>query len=73
MEITEIHFDSIGSTNLYAKENCASFAPDEVTVITADEQTAGRGRYQRKMGLSQRSQSLRNTLLPIASSNHPLI
>lgn len=48
MEITEIHFDSIDSTNTYAKKNSASFPPDEITVITAEEQTAGRGRYQRK-------------------------
>lgn len=48
MEITEIHFDSIDSTNTYAKRKYTVFPPDQMTVVTADEQTAGRGRYQRK-------------------------
>jgi BirA family biotin operon repressor/biotin-[acetyl-CoA-carboxylase] ligase len=48
MKLVEIHFESIGSTNTYAKEHVGSFSPDQVTCITADEQTAGRGRFQRK-------------------------
>jgi BirA family transcriptional regulator, biotin operon repressor / biotin---[acetyl-CoA-carboxylase] ligase len=48
MEITEIHFDSIDSTNAYAKREYASFSPKKMTVVSADEQTAGYGRYQRK-------------------------
>lgn len=47
MQITEIHFDSIDSTSTFAKREYASFAPDMITVVTADEQTAGKGRYQR--------------------------
>ncbi len=48
MKIVDIHFDSIDSTNSYAKREYSSFAPDQITCITADEQTAGRGRFQRK-------------------------
>lgn len=44
----EIHLDSIDSTNTYAKEHSKRFAPNEITCVTAEEQTAGRGRYQRK-------------------------
>lgn len=48
MKIAEIHFDSIDSTFSYAKREYASFASDQITCIIADEQTAGRGRFQRK-------------------------
>ena len=48
MEIVEIHLDSIDSTNSYAKNHAGNFALDKITCITAEEQTAGRGRYQRK-------------------------
>jgi len=44
----EIHLDTIDSTNLYAKKHCAEFPPDQITCITAEEQTAGKGRYNRK-------------------------
>jgi BirA family biotin operon repressor/biotin-[acetyl-CoA-carboxylase] ligase len=43
----EIHLISVDSTNTYAKKHCASFPASQITCITADEQTAGRGRYQR--------------------------
>lgn len=48
MQLNEIHLDVIDSTNLYARQNCSKFPPDQITCITAEEQTAGRGRYQRK-------------------------
>lgn len=46
--MNEIHLDSVDSTNTYAKQNCGSFPRDQITCVTAEEQTAGRGRYQRK-------------------------
>jgi len=46
-EIVNIHLDKIDSTNTYAKKNSQTFAPDTITCITAEEQTAGRGRFQR--------------------------
>lgn len=47
MDIFEIHLDSIDSTNEYAKQNYLSFQPHQITCITAEEQTSGRGRRQR--------------------------
>ncbi len=48
MEITEIHFESIDSTNAYARREYAFFAPEKITIISADFQTAGHGRYARQ-------------------------
>ena len=48
MEISQVHLDTVDSTNAYAKKHGASFAPDKITCVTAEEQTAGRGRFQRK-------------------------
>lgn len=48
MKITLIHFNSLNSTQTYAKENYTSFPANEITCVSADEQTAGYGRYQRK-------------------------
>ncbi len=42
------HLDSIDSTNTWAKSNFALFTPDTLHVITAREQTAGRGRFGRQ-------------------------
>ena len=48
LPIGDVHFfDSIGSTNDYGFECAEAGAPD-MTVITAFEQTAGRGRMHRK-------------------------
>jgi BirA family biotin operon repressor/biotin-[acetyl-CoA-carboxylase] ligase len=44
----EIHFESIDSTNTYAKLHASSFNPSGITCITADRQTSGRGRFQNK-------------------------
>ncbi len=43
----EVRLDSIDSTNTYAKKHCQEFPRGQITCVTADEQTAGRGRYQR--------------------------
>ena len=48
LPVGEVHcFDAIGSTNDFGFERSAAGAPD-MTVITAFEQTKGRGRMQRK-------------------------
>jgi BirA family biotin operon repressor/biotin-[acetyl-CoA-carboxylase] ligase len=46
--MNEIHLDSVDSTNTYAKVHAYSFPLDQITCVWAEEQTAGRGRYQRK-------------------------
>lgn len=45
--IREIHLDKVDSTNTYAKKHISEFQNDEIVCITAEEQTAGRGRFQK--------------------------
>lgn len=47
MKIVDIHFHTLPSTNNWAKEHLEEYALDELVVITADEQTKGRGRFER--------------------------
>ena len=47
MIVTHYNLDSVDSTNNWAKRRAHSFAPDEFAVVTAAEQTAGRGRFER--------------------------
>jgi BirA family transcriptional regulator, biotin operon repressor / biotin---[acetyl-CoA-carboxylase] ligase len=47
MNIIKIHFPLIDSTSNYAKEHAETFDPLALTLITADEQSKGRGRFQR--------------------------
>lgn len=48
MEVKRYHFETIDSTNTWAKSHASTFSPAEVTLITADEQLAGRGRFNRR-------------------------
>lgn len=45
--ILRIHFPSIASTNQWAKENHDDLELDTLRIVTADRQTAGRGRFSR--------------------------
>ena len=47
MEIHRIHFTKIYSTNTWALQNSLLLPQNTLTLITADEQTMGRGRQQR--------------------------
>lgn len=47
MEVHTIHFDTIESTNNWAKMNAHSFDPKKMTCILADIQTAGRGCFDK--------------------------
>jgi len=47
MIVTHYNLDSVDSTNNWAKRRAQFFAPDEFAVVTAAEQTAGRGRFER--------------------------
>lgn len=42
------HFPVLDSTNTWAKKNAHLFSREALTLITADEQTAGRGQFNRK-------------------------
>ena len=48
MEINLVDLDTVDSTSAYAKRHYPSFDPNKITCISAEEQTEGRGRYQRK-------------------------
>jgi BirA family transcriptional regulator, biotin operon repressor / biotin---[acetyl-CoA-carboxylase] ligase len=45
--VRRVHLPAVDSTNSYAKTNAATFDRDALTVVTTDEQTAGRGRLGR--------------------------
>ena len=47
MPVVRRHFETIDSTNTFAKTHAKEFDQDAITVISADEQTAGRGRMGR--------------------------
>src|SRR6187399_2287969 len=48
MEVIRKHFETIDSTNTWAKQNALHLSLDKMTFLTADEQTAGRGRFNRR-------------------------
>lgn len=48
MKVEFIHFDKIDSTNNWGKNNAHILPKDKITIITAEEQTAGRGRFQKR-------------------------
>lgn len=43
-----IHFETIDSTNTWAKTHVEQWAAEGVTLVTASQQTAGRGRFKRR-------------------------
>lgn len=45
--IKRVYLSTVGSTNTWAKEHVDELDCDALTVITAEEQTAGRGRFKR--------------------------
>lgn len=47
MKIERHHFQKIDSTNTWAKTHASKFHKNIVTIITADEQNLGRGRFKR--------------------------
>lgn len=47
MQFKHYHFDTIDSTNNWAKAHVHEFDKNELTYITADFQSAGRGRFNR--------------------------
>jgi len=46
--VNYIHFNSISSTSTWVRSNLEMLDPQQMTCITAQEQTAGKGRFQRK-------------------------
>lgn len=48
MEIIRKEFTLLDSTNTWGKQNAETFPLDKMTIVTADEQTSGRGRFNRR-------------------------
>ena len=47
MQIKRHHFETIDSTNTWAKQQAETFERGSLTLVTADRQTSGRGRLNR--------------------------
>ena len=71
-KIYYLHFDTIDSTNTWAKKNAATLDPDHLTCITASEQTAGRGRAGRKW-VSPKGQNIHATLFFTLPSHSKIV
>jgi len=67
-----IHFDTIDSTNTWAKTNAHTLDPEKLSCITALEQTAGRGRFSRKW-LSPHGQNIYATLFFVIPKGSPYL
>jgi BirA family biotin operon repressor/biotin-[acetyl-CoA-carboxylase] ligase len=67
-----IHFDTIDSTNTWTKKNAASLDPNQLTCVTALEQTAGRGRFFRKW-ISPKGQNIYATLFFCLPKQSPFL
>src|ERR1700722_12425114 len=66
------HFDTIDSTNTWAKKNARTLDPDHLTCITAQEQTAGRGRFKRAW-TADRAQNILATLFFTLPKDSPIL
>ncbi len=66
------HFRQVGSTNTVAREMAEAGAPNG-TVVTADEQTAGRGRQGRTWTAPPGSALLYSAIVSPFGSRHPLL
>jgi BirA family transcriptional regulator, biotin operon repressor / biotin---[acetyl-CoA-carboxylase] ligase len=79
MQYEDIFLEIIDSTQDYAKKNIITFDPKKITCIYADEQTKGKGRFNRKW-LSSKKDNLNITFyfqlnsktLHLVSINHIL-
>jgi BirA family biotin operon repressor/biotin-[acetyl-CoA-carboxylase] ligase len=66
------HFRQVGSTNTVAREMAEAGAPNG-TVVTADEQTAGRGRQGRTWTAAPGSALLFSAIVRPLERRHPLL
>jgi BirA family biotin operon repressor/biotin-[acetyl-CoA-carboxylase] ligase len=57
MEIIHRHFESLGSTNDWAKEHLSFITSKSLLLVTADEQISARGQFGRKW-ISPRGQNI---------------
>lgn len=71
MKVNSVHFATIESTNRWAMDNTATLEVDALTVVTADEQTAGYGR-QGRTWISPAEKNLYATFCLFLSESYPL-
>src|SRR5690348_7786351 len=69
-KIHYIHFDTIDSTNTWAKQHASSLDPEVLTCITTQAQTAGRGRFSRKW-ISPKGKNICATLYFTVPQDYP--
>lgn len=67
-----LHFETIDSTNNWAKKNAHALDPHVLTCITALEQTAGRGRFKRQW-VSGKGENITATLFFTLQKESPMI
>lgn len=65
MEVKRIHFKTLESTQNFAKQHAREFDPKQMTCITADVQTGGRGRVKGRKWVSKKG-NLHMTLFFVA-------
>ncbi len=70
MKIDFIQLETVASTNTWAKERAAAFNPSHLTCITAQGQTAARGRQEKKW-ISPKGSNLYLTLYFTVPENAP--
>ncbi len=71
MEIIYRHFETLPSTNDWAKAHLSSFSREALHVISSDCQTSGRGRYGRKW-ISPRGSNLYATFVFFSETAEPV-
>jgi BirA family biotin operon repressor/biotin-[acetyl-CoA-carboxylase] ligase len=72
MKVNSVHFTTIESTNRWAMVNANTLDPAAMTVITADEQTAGYGRQGRRWA-SPRGDNLYATFCLFLPEAYPML
>jgi len=70
--VNYIHLDSVGSTNSWVKAYAHTFDPEKLTCVTAAEQTAGRGRFNRTW-LSPRGENIYATFFITLEKSFPYL
>ncbi len=69
-KITRLHFQKLDSTNTWAKQHAEEFDRQTMTLVTASEQTAGRGRFKR-LWLSPAGQNIYATFCFFIEKQRP--
>lgn len=69
-KVCHLPLETVNSTNTWVKENLCRLDPDQITCVTASEQTAGRGRFSRPW-LSPKGENLYTSFYFTTPTNFP--